>query len=94
MSSVRQNLGLIIVPNAIAIALGAFGFISPSIAAIINNGATLLAVLVGTTPLLETPARNPRPEFEGEATSTARDPPPSTIASRDPPGLLTASGRG
>lgn len=52
MSSVKQNLGVIIVPNSIAIALGAFGLIVPPIAAIINNGATALAVLVGTTPLL------------------------------------------
>jgi heavy metal translocating P-type ATPase len=52
MGSVRQNLGIIIVPNAIAIFLGAFGFIGPPMAAIINNGATFLAVAVGTIPLL------------------------------------------
>ena len=64
MSRVRQNLGVIIVPNAIAIALGAFGLITPPIAAIINNGATLLAVLVGTAPLLKAPARYVRAEVE------------------------------
>jgi len=52
MSSVRQNLGLIIGPNAAAIAAGAFGLIGPPLAAIINNGATMLAVLVGTLPLV------------------------------------------
>jgi len=57
MSSVRQNLGVIIVPNVVAIALGAFGYINPPIAAIINNGATILAVLTGTIPLLNTPVR-------------------------------------
>jgi heavy metal translocating P-type ATPase len=56
MEKVRQNLGIIIVPNAIAIALGALGLISPPVAAIINNGATILAVLVGTAPLLIGPA--------------------------------------
>jgi Cu2+-exporting ATPase len=60
MSSVRQNLGVIIVPNAIAIALGAFGLITPPVAAIINNGATMLAVLVGTLPLLTVPSRRPQ----------------------------------
>ena len=45
------NLGIIILPNAIAIFLGAFGFIGPPMAAIINNGATFLAVAVGTIPL-------------------------------------------
>ena len=54
MTSVRQNLGMIIAPNALAIAAGALGYIQPPLAAIINNGATLLAVLVGTVPLLKT----------------------------------------
>lgn len=54
MERVRQNLGVIIAPNAIAIGLGALGLITPGVAAIINNGATLLAVLVGTFPLLAT----------------------------------------
>ena len=67
MSSVRNNLGVIIVPNGVAIALGAFGFISPPIAAIINNGATLLAVLVGTIPLLKTPGRRQEDEIECES---------------------------
>ena len=56
MEKVRQNLGIIIVPNAIAIALGALGLINPPVAAVINNGATILAVLVGTAPLLMGPS--------------------------------------
>lgn len=52
MTSVRRNLGLIIAPNAAAIVAGACGLIGPALAAIINNGATILAVLVGTAPLL------------------------------------------
>jgi heavy metal translocating P-type ATPase len=56
MEKVRLNLGIIIVPNAIAIALGALGLISPPVAALINNGATILAVLVGTAPLLIGPS--------------------------------------
>jgi heavy metal translocating P-type ATPase len=74
MSSVRQNLGVIIAPNAIAIALGAFGLITPPIAAIINNGATFLAVLVGTIPLLKIPALHPRRSVEGSESE-----PPSTL---------------
>jgi len=57
MGRVQQNLGVVIVPNAIAIALGALGYITPAIAAVVNNGATLLAVLVGTAPLLNAPRR-------------------------------------
>jgi heavy metal translocating P-type ATPase len=95
MSSVRQNLGVIIVPNAIAIALGACGFITPPIAAIINNGATMLAVLVGTVPLLTVPARRPQSESESELVSRADVPAvPSTTASHHPPLRLAAGGRG
>src|ERR1019366_6519600 len=76
MSMVRQSMGMIIVPNAIAIALGALGLIAPPMAAIINNGATGLAVLVGTIPLLKMPARHPRlgvDNSESERTSIIAD---------------------
>jgi P-type E1-E2 ATPase len=88
MSRVRQNLGIIIVPNAIAIALGAFGLIAPPVAAIINNGSAFLAVLAGTIPLLKVPARHPRlgvESVENNRTSTIvhlLDAPTSTIESR------------
>ena len=100
ISSVRQNLGIIIVPNAIAIALGACGLIAPPMAAIINNGATCLAVLAGTIPLLKIPARHPRPGIESsesELTSTTAylpDAPASTIESRRSPRLLAAGANG
>lgn len=70
ISSVRKNLGIIVVPNVIAIALGALGLIGPPLAAVINNGATFLAVLVGTMPLLKLPERHSHPgakENEAEA---------------------------
>jgi Cu2+-exporting ATPase len=98
MSSVRQNLGIIVVPNAVAIALGAFGLIAPPMAAIINNGTTFLAVLVGTIPLLNKPARYHRPavensESEPDSTIThLLDAPASTIESRDSPRFLAAGG--
>jgi Cu2+-exporting ATPase len=56
MDGVRRSLGTILVPNAIAIALGAGGLIRPPMAAIINNGATLLSVAVGTAPLTIAPS--------------------------------------
>jgi heavy metal translocating P-type ATPase len=52
MIKVRENLGIIVAPNAVAIFLGAFGFISPPMAAIINNGTTIVAALVAAVPLL------------------------------------------
>ena len=78
MTSVRRNLGVVIAPNAIAIALGAFGMIGPTAAAIINNGATILAVLVGTVPLLQRRPHHPRPDLEQEPA------PDTTIESQDP----------
>lgn len=100
MSRVRQNLGIIIVPNAIAIALGAFGFISPPMAAIINNGSAFLAVLAGTIPLLKMPTRHPRPSVE--SSESERTPSiahlldaDSTIESRGSPRLFAgADGKG
>jgi Cu2+-exporting ATPase len=94
MSMVRQSIGIIIVPNAIAIALGALGLIAPPMAAIINNGTTLLAVLVETIPLLKTLARHPRlgvERLESGPTATIGhllDAPASTIPSLASPGLL------
>jgi len=84
MSSVWQNLGIIVVPNAIAIGLGAFGLIGPPLAAIINNGATLLAVLVGTTPLLRTTKRQPR--FGIETSKWKPMGPPQVTDARAPTG--------
>jgi Cu2+-exporting ATPase len=56
MRRVRRSLGLIVVPNAVAIVLGAVGLLPPTIAAVINNGSTVLAALAGVAPLLR-----PRP---------------------------------
>jgi heavy metal translocating P-type ATPase len=96
MSSVRQNLGVIVVPNAIAIALGAFGLINPAIAAVVNNGATFLAVAVGTIPLLRAPARLPPAERSETDASNVRslDVSVSTIEPRRPPRLLAAGAGG
>ncbi len=51
MASVRRGLGLVIAPNAVAIALGALGLITPGVAAVVNNGSTVLAALAGVAPL-------------------------------------------
>jgi Cu2+-exporting ATPase len=52
MRHVHRGLGLVIVPNAVAIALGAAGLITPGVAAVVNNGSTILAALAGLEPLL------------------------------------------
>ena len=78
MAGVRRNLGLIIVPNAIAIGLGALGFIDPGIAAVINNGATFLSVIAGTLPLLARRRHQVVPETGVEP---CRSHPPQLFAS-------------
>jgi Cu2+-exporting ATPase len=57
MRLVHRGLGLVIVPNAIAIGLGAAGLITPGVAAVVNNGSTILAALAGLEPLLRTGRR-------------------------------------
>jgi heavy metal translocating P-type ATPase len=52
MRRVRLGLGYVIVPNAIAIVLGAVGLLSPGGAALINNGSTVVASLAAVAPLL------------------------------------------
>jgi heavy metal translocating P-type ATPase len=54
MRHVQRGLGLVVVPNAIAIALGAAGLITPGVAAAVNNGSTIVAALAGLEPLLRT----------------------------------------
>ncbi len=85
MSSVRQSLGMIIVPNAVAIALGAVGFITPPIAAVINNGATVLAVLVGVLPLLRPADRALGRADEAEPASALLRLPVASDSAGDPP---------
>ncbi|MEO7113186.1 MAG: heavy metal translocating P-type ATPase, partial [Polyangiaceae bacterium] len=53
MAHVRRGLGIVIAPNAAAIALGALGLITPGVAAAINNGSTVVAALAALTPLLK-----------------------------------------
>jgi Cu2+-exporting ATPase len=57
MRHVHRGLGLVIVPNAIAICAGAAGLITPGVAAAVNNGSTILAALAGLEPLLRTGKR-------------------------------------
>jgi Cu2+-exporting ATPase len=52
MARVKQVLGVVLVPNAVAIAAGAFGLINPVIAAAVNNGSTILAAGHAAAPLL------------------------------------------
>jgi Cu2+-exporting ATPase len=59
MRHVWRGLGLVIVPNAVAIGLGAAGLMTPGVAAAVNNGSTILAALAGLEPLVTT-GRKPR----------------------------------
>jgi Cu2+-exporting ATPase len=57
MRHVHRGLALVVVPNAIAIGLGAAGLITPGIAAAVNNGSTIVAALAGLEPLLRSRRR-------------------------------------
>jgi soluble P-type ATPase/uncharacterized protein (DUF697 family) len=71
MASVRRGLGLVMVPNAAGAVLGALGLINPAVAAIINNGSTVIAALAAAAPLVL--RREPR-----EVTATKADEAPKT----------------
>ena len=51
MARVKQVLGIVLVPNALAIAAGAFGLINPVMAAVVNNGSTIAAAGHALAPL-------------------------------------------
>ena len=48
----RDEMNLVVAPNAAAIVLGALGLIDPALATVANNGSPLIAALVGVAPLL------------------------------------------
>jgi Cu2+-exporting ATPase len=52
MARVKQVLGVVLVPNAVAILAGALGLINPVMAAVINNGSTVAAAGHAVAPLL------------------------------------------
>jgi Cu2+-exporting ATPase len=53
MKRVRRGIGFVIVPNAVAIVLGAVGLLSPGAAALVNNGSTVAAALAAVAPLIQ-----------------------------------------
>ena len=55
MARVKSVLGIVLVPNALAIAAGAFGLIGPMVAAVINNGSTVAASARAIAPLVPRP---------------------------------------
>ena len=58
MGIVGQNIALVAVPNSAGLALAALGGLSPLMAALVNNGSTLLAAANALRPL--TTSRTPR----------------------------------
>jgi Cu2+-exporting ATPase len=52
MRRVKRGLSMVIIPNAAAMVLGAFGLLTPGMAALVNNGSTVAAALAAVAPLL------------------------------------------
>jgi Cu2+-exporting ATPase len=61
MALVRQNIGLVAVPNSLGMALATLGGLGPLPAAILNNGSTLVAAMNGLRPLLSSPVPSLHP---------------------------------
>ncbi len=49
---IRQNLGIIAVPNAAGMVLATTGTLGPIVSTVVNNGSTIVAALNGLRPLL------------------------------------------
>lgn len=49
---VQRSLAMVVAPNAVAVVLGALGVLTPAVAALVNNGTTVLATLTALAPLL------------------------------------------
>jgi Cu2+-exporting ATPase len=56
----RTALGMVIVPNVVAIALGALGMMPPALAATVNNGSTIVTALWAVSPLFTASRRQSR----------------------------------
>ena len=52
MQQVKTGLAIVLVPNLVAMAMGALGLCPPALAAIVNNGSTVVAGLAGLAPLV------------------------------------------
>lgn len=68
MGRVRENIGIVTVPNAAALSLAVAGRMSPLVATLVNNGATVLAAANGLRPLLDADGRS-RSGDSGQAPS-------------------------
>lgn len=55
MATVKRSLGIVLLPNAVAIALGTLGLVTPGLAAIVNNGSTVVAAVAAVAPLVTVP---------------------------------------
>ena len=52
MTQVKTGLGIVLAPNLVAMALGALGLCPPALAALVNNGSTVVSGLAGLAPLV------------------------------------------
>ncbi len=52
MGQVRTGLAIVLAPNLAAMALGALGLCPPALAALVNNGSTVVSGLAGLAPLV------------------------------------------
>jgi Cu2+-exporting ATPase len=54
MGIIRQNIGLVALPNSVGLGLATVGRLSPLTATLVNNGSTLLGGANALRPLLRT----------------------------------------
>lgn len=57
MDIIRQNIGLVGLPNSVGLGLATFGKLTPLTATVVNNGSTLFAGANALRPLVQPPSR-------------------------------------
>ena len=59
MDIIRQNIGLVGLPNSVGLGLATFGKLTPLTATVVNNGSTLLAGANALRPLVQSSSPSP-----------------------------------
>lgn len=73
MSVLRENLAIVVVPNAIGLVLAALGRIGPAGATLANNGSTVVAALNSLRPLFRGPVAQESLTLAPPASPSAED---------------------
>ena len=77
MRQVKTGLALVLAPNLVAMVMGALGVCPPAMAALVNNGSTVVSGLAGLAPLVRQRWRRSAPCLH--LSTSVRETPPEVV---------------